>query len=93
MFKIILWFVNILLRIIDWWNGVTVIPKKELICIKYRYRFTNYVLYLPFKIASLPYIAKCKGKIVNFNQQPGIPIYVDAEKLGYEFIYERKIED
>ena len=93
MYRVLLWILNIFFKFLDWWNGVNVLPEQELICITYRYRFNKYKLYVPFKYASLPYKAKCKGKIVDFDQQPGIPIFVDPEKLGFESIFTVQIDD
>ena len=85
--------IQLFFRILDWWNATEINLEKGYFHINYRYRFKKYDLWLPYNHLGLPYKAIFKGHTVDFTQQPGIPLYIKPETLGYDQIWELVIDD
>lgn len=83
IWKIILLF----FRLLDWWNGVKINNQRKIIEIKYRYRFTNYTIFLPIDVTGYPIKARFKGKIVELPIQRGLKVYVNPGDLGVDEIF------
>lgn len=88
MFLVNLFFVlwNLMLKLLDWWNGTEINERHGILKISYRYRWRKYTLLVPYCNTLPLQVGYVKDKPVSIDIQPGLKVLVPPQALGFDRI-------
>lgn len=82
-----------LLSFLDWWNGTYLYHKEGYLEIHYRYRFSKYVVHVPYSLTQGPQEVVTKDHVFPLNYQNGLKFSIDPTALGWSQVRDTMFDD